>query len=166
MFRTLINGNEETVYCGAFGSMNCLPVALSQTGSDMSFRILVPLAGTGCRLREERLGSWAAAGTFADFIFLLCYMSRHTNRTKQYRCCWTCWKFGCFISHYIVFQVHTWSLIHCIYVGREHLYNIWLQVHARIDRLLLDLILQAVDNSCALQSGFCPLPQFEPYRQI
>lgn len=84
--------------------MNCPPVALPQTGSDMSFRILVPLAGAGCRLHEERLGSWA------DFIFPLCYMSRPTDRTQQYHCCWAYSLFRRYISNYFVFLSYSLHL--------------------------------------------------------
>lgn len=57
--------------------VNCLLVALTQVGSDMSVRILVPLAGVGGRLCEKRLENCAAA---AGTCTPLCYTSRHTNR--------------------------------------------------------------------------------------
>lgn len=83
-------------------SMSCLLGALSQVVSDMSFRILVPLAGAECRLCEERLDSCvrAAAGIFTDFIFPLCYMSRHANRTPSNTAA-----AGCFICHSNFFQL-------------------------------------------------------------
>lgn len=54
---------------------------LSQVVSDMSFRILVPLAGARRRVVRGKVScERAAPGTFNDFILPLCHMRRHRNR--------------------------------------------------------------------------------------